>query len=666
MRRIAETESCFDVNLPPAFIHPRNQRASMERPFRAYKGEEPYVFVSYAHADAAVVYPELVRLKEEGFNIWYDEGIAPGQTWRDEVALALTQCKVFLYFVTPRSIASSNCLKELNFSLSRERKILSVHLERTELTAGLELGLSDRQAILRADHSESAYHQKLADALRSLLPDTARQPTVLEQQPATTNDKSIAILPLVNRSNDPDNEYLCDGISEELISGLASLKGLRVASQISSFTFKNQNADLALMGSRLRVDHILSGSIQKSGNRVRITFLLSRVGDGTSLWSKRYDRELRDIFELQEDVAHEVINALKIELVRSSDEPLLDIGTENARAYEIFLLGLHAARDGTREKLEAAVAHFTEAIELDPDYARAYWWLYFCYWRLIGVGLPRAEMQRKGEAALEKARAAGFVPPVPWIKARRDLIPASRPNQRTLALEAAQKIRAPDPEWRLFEYIQFGECLIAAGFNHGACDYYEYYLSRTNHDLSGTWIQPRYRSLLSQLGRFDKAIELMTRVGVGGRAIVYSRTGQYELAEQVLATVNTGPFYFDQFYLYFWRRELDKAKEYYRNADPAELEPLDHYWVLFLLGDFESGMDHLEEDVARGAHPAVYRSNIGEILTRSMLATLEAHPRYQALLKRFEIDAAWCDELLKIANDLSRVTGIRVQPDDDY
>ncbi len=107
----------------------------MERPFRAYKGEDPYIFVSYAHADAALVYPELVRLKAHGFNIWYDEGIEPGQTWRDEVALALTQCRVFLYFVTPRSIASSNCLKELNFSLSRERKVLSVHLEQTRLAA---------------------------------------------------------------------------------------------------------------------------------------------------------------------------------------------------------------------------------------------------------------------------------------------------------------------------------------------------------------------------------------------------------------------------------------------------------------------------------------------------------------------------------------------------
>ena len=151
------------------------------------------------------------------------------------------------------------------------------------------------------------------------------------------------------------------------------------------------------MGGRLRVDHILSGSIQKSGNRVRITFLLSRVGDGTSLWSKRYDRELRDIFELQEDVAHEVINALKIELVGAQHVPLLDIGTEDARAYETFLLGLHAARDGTREKLETRSRTSTKRSQLDPDYARVYWWLYFCYWRLIGVGCraPRCSAKAK-------------------------------------------------------------------------------------------------------------------------------------------------------------------------------------------------------------------------------------------------------------------------------
>ncbi len=133
----------------------------MERPFLAYKGDDPYIFVSYAHEDDALVYPELQRLKDQGFNIWYDEGISPGSTWRDEVALALTQCKVFLYYITPRSVGSSNCLKELNFSLSRERRILSVHLENTKLPIGLELSLSDMQAIMREDHPEAAYQTKL-------------------------------------------------------------------------------------------------------------------------------------------------------------------------------------------------------------------------------------------------------------------------------------------------------------------------------------------------------------------------------------------------------------------------------------------------------------------------------------------------------------------------
>ena len=142
------------------------------KPPPAYKGDEPYIFVSYAHDDGALVYPEITRLMEEGFNIWYDEGIAPGSTWRDEVALALTQCKVFLFFVTPRSVVSSNCLKEVNFCLSRERTILAVHLEPTKLPAGLELSLSDRQAILQNDHSEPVYQQKLSDSLGLLLPST--------------------------------------------------------------------------------------------------------------------------------------------------------------------------------------------------------------------------------------------------------------------------------------------------------------------------------------------------------------------------------------------------------------------------------------------------------------------------------------------------------------
>ncbi|MCZ6887981.1 MAG: toll/interleukin-1 receptor domain-containing protein, partial [Gammaproteobacteria bacterium] len=142
----------------------------MQRPFPAYQGDEPYVFVSYAHDDAPVVYPEISRLRDQGFNIWYDEGIEPGSSWRDEIALSLSQCSAWLFFVSPRSVVSANCEQELNFALSRERKMLCVHLEPTELPPGMELSLSTKQAIVRADYSQDAYEAKLQASLRAQLP----------------------------------------------------------------------------------------------------------------------------------------------------------------------------------------------------------------------------------------------------------------------------------------------------------------------------------------------------------------------------------------------------------------------------------------------------------------------------------------------------------------
>jgi len=278
-------------------------------------------------------------------------------------------------------------------------------------------------------------------------------------------------------------------------------------------------------------------------------------------------------------------------------------------------------------------------------------------------------MEPKADEALSRAESTGFKPPVPWIKARRDLYPETRPDLRALAVEAREKIRQPDPGWQLFEYIQLGDCLIAAGFNHGACDYYEYYLDRVQHDLSATWILPRYRYLLQQVGRFDKAIELATEaltqeMGFGERACLYSRTGQYEKAEQDLVDlrkISPNPGIVDFYYLY-WRRELDASKL----AWVENHEPQYKCQACFLLGDLDGGINHLEEEIRRGSHPAVFRSNISAMLPRSILRSVEAHPRFQEILKQFGIDDAWCEDLRVMANDLRDVTGIYVQRDDDY
>jgi TolB-like protein len=369
----------------------------VERPFAAYNGPDPYIFVSYAHDDAATVYPELMRIREAGFNIWYDEGIRPGSTWRDEVALALTQCSLFLFFVTPRSVESKNCQQELNFCLSRERAILCAHLEETPLSPGMELSLSDKQAILRHHYDELGFGKKLIASLGEAIPRSVEPISLLKQEPiveADSDDPSIAVLALENRSSDPENEYLSDGISEAIIGGLSKIDGLRVASEIASFALKGQSLDLKSMGQALGVETILSGSVRKAGERVRVSVHLAQVSDGSTLWSERYEGAIEQIFELEDEVVRRVIDALKIEFgsVPARDET--DTRTQNAEAYNLFLMGSFESRKQSVQGWTKAAELLQRSIALDPDYFDAYSSLVWALtWLVAQEGDPDGSMQ---------------------------------------------------------------------------------------------------------------------------------------------------------------------------------------------------------------------------------------------------------------------------------
>ena len=549
----------------------------MERPFPAYKGDKPYIFVSYAHTDADLVYPEIQWLHDRGFNIWYDEGISPGSTWRDEVALALTQCKVFLYFVSPRSVASANCLKEVNFCLSRERRILSVHLEKTELPMGLEFSLSDMQAIIRADHKVPAYQTKLFDSLKSSLPRIAEPIAIPGSQPileADSDEKSIAVLPLVNSSNDPDNEYLCDGISEQLINGLTTIDGLKVAGRITAFAFKNLDADLKVMGEKLGVQTILSGSVQKSGNRVRINVQLQEVNGGHSLWSSHFDGTLDDIFELQDDVARHVVEALRIELGSRKSSRLIDVGTSNINAYDNYLLGMHESRKLSRREFIKAVSHFEQARKFDPGFANAHGQLGWSYHWLATL-FNEEKMAGKAQDAFDRAEACGYMHSVyPWAEIRRLIDPAVIPDEKHLTEEACDKIRHPDATWGSFEYVQISDRLVRAGLFQAAVQFNELYLAATDYSLGETAaLDQKIIYPLFVVGRYEEAIEYETAllalqpddpISRGERALAYSRTGQYAKAEQDLAIINgVWPRNFPQFYHLFWKGEVDAAREYF-------------------------------------------------------------------------------------------------------
>jgi non-specific serine/threonine protein kinase len=187
---------------------------------------------------------------------------------------------------------------------------------------------------------------------------------------SSEKQSSIAVLPFTNLSSDPADEYFSDGISEEIINALNKLEGLRVAARTSSFSFKGKPIEIAEIASKLGVATVLEGSVRKAGSRIRITAQLVNVADGFQLWSERYDRDMEDIFAVQDDIARSIADRLKITL-KGDRQTLVEAGTDNLEAYQHFLKGRALSYQRGRG-LPLAVEHFQRAVELDPKYAVAW------------------------------------------------------------------------------------------------------------------------------------------------------------------------------------------------------------------------------------------------------------------------------------------------------
>ncbi|MEP7107970.1 MAG: adenylate/guanylate cyclase domain-containing protein [Ferruginibacter sp.] len=183
--------------------------------------------------------------------------------------------------------------------------------------------------------------------------------------------KSIAVLPFVNMSNDPEQEYFSDGMAEEIINSLIHLKDLNVAGRTSSFQFKGKNIDLRQVGKKLSVRTVLIGSVRKQANRLRITAQLVNVDDGYHLWSERYDREINDIFAIQDEIALAITEKLRVTLLKKDRDLITKSYTQNTEAYELYLKGkFYTTRRGA--SLLTSMECFQKAIELDPDFALAH------------------------------------------------------------------------------------------------------------------------------------------------------------------------------------------------------------------------------------------------------------------------------------------------------
>src|SRR2546421_115891 len=271
------------------------------------------------------------------------------------------------------------------------------------------------------------------------------------------SQKSIAVLPLLNESGDPKDEYFSDGLSEELIAALAQIRELKVIGRSSSFRFKDRKEESKTIGEKLGVSTLLEGTVRKQGERVRIVAELINAADGIELWTRTFDRELKDIFAVQQEIAAAVASSLKTTLLGSEQASSANPATKNTEAHNAYLLGHYYFQRRNLEDYRKAVSHYDEAIRLDPNYALAYAERSEA-WTLIGdltgeVKTAWATAREDGEKAV--AIAPGLA------EAHADLQPTAASSRRWQVLVAIQRgdsetaLREaqlePDESYRRFE-----------------------------------------------------------------------------------------------------------------------------------------------------------------------------------------------------------------------
>jgi len=215
---------------------------------------------------------------------------------------------------------------------------------------------------------------------------------------------SIAVLPFKNMSADPEQEYFCEGMAEEIINALAHIKDLRVVARTSAFSFKGRDEDIREIGRKLIVDSVLEGSVRKAGNRLRITAQLINVEDGYHLWSEKYDRDLEDIFAIQDEISLAIVENLKLKLLDWEKTALLKRPTDDPEAYNLYLKGLYFAFKPNREALKKALEYFREALDKDPALASAHAGVAIVYGTMSSLDLASPkEMMPKAKTAIQKA-----------------------------------------------------------------------------------------------------------------------------------------------------------------------------------------------------------------------------------------------------------------------
>jgi len=372
------------------------------------------VFLSYARDDVEVARKLARVLTEAGQTVWWDRHLHGGANFSNEIDRELKNAEAVMVLWSPASIASAWVQDEAAEGRDSSRLIPAVLG-----SVKPPLGFRQIQCIDLSEWEKDGRTEPLDDLLSAITKVAGHDKPAKDSESATVAAPiSICVLPFVNLSDDSEQEYFSDGITEDIITDLSKISSLEVVARNTAFTFKGRVVDVKEIARTMDVSHVLEGSVRKAGSRIRISAQLIAGGTGRQLWGERYDRDLTDIFEIQDEISHAIVKALELKLLPEEKAAIEERGTSNAEAYRFYLMARQQWIGGTFGDLkrdEAIARICQQAVQLDPNYAEA--------WALMAIAQAEQRFWHGKDAnALPAAeRALSIKPNLPealCVKAR--------------------------------------------------------------------------------------------------------------------------------------------------------------------------------------------------------------------------------------------------------
>jgi adenylate cyclase len=350
------------------------------------------IFVSYSRQDKPRVAPLVAALEAEGWSVWWDPAITPGEEFDGLISRELDGARALVVVWTPTSIESRWVRGEAREGADRG-VLVPVRFEGARLPI-------DFRALHTTDlddwngDASSAVFSDLRKALSAKLGAPAK-PAARTGQPGKTEVK-VCVLPFANMSGDPEQEYFSDGISEDIITDLGKVSALSIISRNMAFSFKGAKGGVGEIGKQTGAAYVLVGSVRKAGQRVRISAQLIDAGTEAQVWADRYDRDLSDIFAVQDEISKAIVAALKLTLLPEEKRALEQRATSNVQAYKLYLMARQFSVMGNERHQEIVIRLCQRAVELDPAYAAP--------WATIAIA--QWDMHRRGASTDDGREAA--------------------------------------------------------------------------------------------------------------------------------------------------------------------------------------------------------------------------------------------------------------------